>query len=273
MLKILKLLGLDRSANICARIATTIGPLLPITKNAKTNIARALGKNADSAELIKKLWDNFGRFIGELPFVSSMSQQEVENRITISGLEHVKKFNEAGQPILMFAGHFANWDLCIRYVNKICPKFGIVYRKLNNPYVDALIKNSRDHDNIRLIAKGAHGVRDLANSIKMKESILMLVDQKMNNGIAVPFFGMPAMTTDSIARMAIKFNYPIIPCQIIRTNGSNFKLVLHKAIIYRKTSNLDFDCYNIMLQINSILEKWIIQNPSQWFWFHNRWGK
>ncbi|MGI4775930.1 MAG: hypothetical protein ACRYE9_03255 [Janthinobacterium lividum] len=273
ILKLLKLVGIEKSANICAKIARAIGPLLPITKNARRNIKKILGNDADSAEFITNLWDNFGRFIGEFPFINSMSEQEVEDRIKISGLEYIKEFKEANQPILMFTGHFANWDFCLRYVNKICSKFGVVYRKSNNPYVDGVIRNLRNCEGIRFIAKGSQGVKDLTRSIRAKESILMLVDQKMNDGIEVPFFGFPAMTPNAIAKLALKLQYPIIPCQIVRTHGSNFEIVLHKAISYNQTNDLVKDCYNIMLKINKLLEQWIIQHPSQWLWFHNRWGR
>jgi KDO2-lipid IV(A) lauroyltransferase len=101
----------------------------------------------------------------------------------------------------------------------------------------------------------------------------MLVDQKMNDGIPVPFFGRKAMTSQGIAKLALQFNYPIVPCQIIRKKGCYFKQIIYPPLSINKTGDDEKDCYNIMLEINQIFEKWIIQNPSQWFWFHNRWGK
>jgi KDO2-lipid IV(A) lauroyltransferase len=81
------------------------------------------------------------------------------------------------------------------------------------------------------------------------------------------------MTANAIAKLSLQYNYPIIPCQLIRTKGSNFKAILHPEIKYPPTSNKESDEYNIMLLINQTLEKWIKENPSQWFWFHNRWRK
>ena len=29
----------------------------------------------------------------------------------------------------------------------------------------------------------------------------------------------------------------------------------------------------ILLKINNKIEKWILKNPEQWLWIHNRWEK
>ena len=51
----------------------------------------------------------------------------------------------------------------------------------------------------------------------------MLVDKKMNDGIEVPFFGLPAMTAPAIAKLHLKYKYPILPTQIvIKLNRSYF---------------------------------------------------
>ena len=39
--------------------------------------------------------------------------------------------------------------------------------------------------------------------------ILMLVDQRLNNGITVPFFNIPSKTTDAPAIFALKNGYKI----------------------------------------------------------------
>ncbi|CAN0603752.1 unnamed protein product [Ectocarpus sp. 12 AP-2014] len=174
---------------------------------------------------------------------------------------------------MLFLGHQANWDIVIRKVNAMYPKFGIVYRKANNPLVDKEIFSERnDGADVIMIAKGIAGAKSLVRAIKSKMSIAMLVDQKMNDGIEVPFFGKPAMTAPAIARLALQYNYPIVPCQLIRKGrSSNFELRLHKPLKIEKTGNMQKDCFNIMKTINLTLEQWIRQHPGQWFWFHNRW--
>ena len=44
-----------------------------------------------------------------------------------------------------------------------------------------------------------------------------------------------------------------------------------KFDLLEKTKNSEQDTKNITLKINQIIEKMIIENPTQWLWSHNRW--
>ncbi|MCC8371647.1 MAG: lipid A biosynthesis lauroyl acyltransferase [Rickettsia endosymbiont of Pseudomimeciton antennatum] len=282
IVKILGALGINKSVNICRYLARKVGPLLPVNKVARENIQNILGNNLytnegsiNSQAIVNQVWDNFGSFIGEFPYVNKMSEEELSRRVEISGLENIIEFQRLHQPFLLFTGHFANWDFALKIINKFYPKFAIIYRRLNNPYVDKLINNTRTRGDIKLIPKGSKGARELISAIKSGYAIGMLVDQKMNNGIEVPFLGQPAMTAQAIAKIALQFSYPIIPLQVVRTNSNNsyFKIIIHPPIELQKTNNNKTDCYNIMVTINQILGNWVKENPGQWFWFHNRWKK
>ena len=273
VLSVLKICGINKSVSICRYLARKIGPLLPVSKIAHQNIKDILGSTVDSAAIVDQVWDNFGSFIGEFPYVSNMSEDELLERVKIEGVEHIVKFQELHKPFVLFTGHFANWDFALKILNRLYPKFAIIYRKANNPYVNQLINDARIGDNIKLIAKGARGARDLIAAIKSQYAIGMLVDQKMNDGIEVPFLGQPAMTANAIAKIALDFDYPIVPLQIIRTNNSHFKVIIHPPLEVQNTKNHKVDHYSIMLKINTILGDWVKEYPGQWFWFHNRWKK
>lgn len=271
--RLLRLLPIDKSAGLCSFLARKIGPLIGVTKTARRNLKNIYGDSINIDQTIDDLWDNFGRYIGEFPFINALSDEELSQRITFTGLENIENFKQNNQPFMLFLGHQANWDIVIRKINTLYPKFGIVYRKANNPLVDKEILSERNNSSdVIMIAKGTAGAKNLVRAIKSKMSIAMLVDQKMNDGIEVPFFGKPAMTAPAIARLALQYNYPIVPCQIIRKRrSSHFELRLHTPFKIEKTGDMQKDCFNIMKTINLTLEQWIRQYPGQWFWFHNRW--
>lgn len=271
--RLLRLLPIDKSAGLCSFLARKIGPLISVTKTARRNLKNIYGDNINIDQAIDDLWDNFGRYIGEFPFINALSEEELTRRITFTGLENIENFKQNNQPFMLFLGHQANWDIAIRKINTLYPKFGIVYRKANNPLVDKEILSERNNSSdVIMIAKGTAGAKSLVRAIKSKMSIAMLVDQKMNDGIEVPFFGKPAMTAPAIARLALQYNYPIVPCQIIRKGrSSNFELRLYQPLKIEKTGDIKKDSFNIMKTINLTLEEWIRQHPGQWFWFHNRW--
>ncbi|HJK85193.1 MAG TPA: lipid A biosynthesis lauroyl acyltransferase [Candidatus Megaira endosymbiont of Stentor roeselii] len=273
-IKTMKIIGFKNSVAFCSWTARFLGPYMRVTKIAERNLDKVFGEELDIKKIIPQIWDNFGKYIGEFPFINELSDQEMKSMFTMEGIENVKSYQQTKKPFLLFLAHQANWDFVIRHITDIYPKFAIIYRKANNSYVDREILRTRSKNpNVLMIAKGPTGAKGLVRAIKNGYSIAMLVDQKMNDGIEVPFFGRPAMTANAIAKLSLQYNYPIIPCQLIRIKESNFKAILHPEIKYQPTGSKENDVYNIILLINQTLEKWIKENPSQWFWFHNRWEK
>lgn len=269
---IMKIIGFKNSVAFCGFVARALGPYLKVTKIAERNLDKVFGQKINIKEIIPQIWDNFGKYIGEFPFINKLSDDKMQSMFIMEGLENVKPYQISKKPFLLFLAHQANWDFVIEHITQIYPKFAIIYRKANNPYVDKKILKIRSKDeNVLMIAKGPTGAKGLVRAIKNGYSIAMLVDQKMNDGIEIPFFGMPAMTASAIAKLSLQYNYPIVPCQLIRTKNSCFKAILHPEIKYQTTDNKEKDVYNIMSLINQTLERWIVENPSQWFWFHNRW--
>ena len=265
----LRLLSLDQAADLCAFICKKIGPYLKVTNIAKKNLRMAYGDTIDIPQTIDDLWDNFGRFIGEFAHLHLLSQDALRRRVEITGLEHIERFKARQEPFILFTGHLANWESIICLAPIFYPEFAIIYRKANNYFIDALIKKWRQIDGVTFIEKGIGGSRAIVSAVKARKSIAMLVDQKMNDGISVPFFGSPAMTAPAIAKFAKQFGYQIVPMQIIRKGRSSyFKIKLFPPMEVSELSDME-----IMSKINAILEGWIREHPEQWFWFHNRWGK
>ena len=86
-------------------------------------------------------------------------------------------------------------------------------------------------------------------------------------GVRSKFFGKEALTTTIPAQFVKKFNCKIIPIHILRKADNNFKLKVFKPLQFSKNESIE----TITLSLNSILEKMINENPSQWIWTHNRW--
>ena len=54
----------------------------------------------------------------------------------------------------------------------------------------------------------------------------MLVDQKMNDGSPLPFFGHNAMTATAPAAFAVKYQVPVLVARVVRTDGAHFHVTI-----------------------------------------------
>lgn len=262
-----KMIGIDFASFIGGWIGRTIGPLVKASEIAKHNLNLCFPEmtEKEKKKIILGMWENLGRMVGELPHLASMSEEEFNRRIKFINLP--KRLPKAG---LFVSGHFANFELPARLSRAINLNLFLVHRPANNPYVNRLINNQRTKYGIKMISKGNAGVKQMVQIAQQKNAIIgMLIDQKTNTGIEVPFFGRPVKTTPFPANLALKYNLPIYLTKIKRIKAATFEVSLIGPLKISK-KNTDVE---IMSMINEELESWIRENPEQWFWVHRRWGK
>lgn len=269
------LLPLRWSSLYGAFVAGAIGPLVPVSRRAYDNLKRALPdlQEEEYKSIIKGMWKNIGSTFAEYPKLKSLPLLVSDSPVEVVGIEHVDRLLQAKIPAIFVLGHLANWELATRVAAVRGLRIAQVYRRVNNPVVAKIIRRIHGSMVSELVEKGVEGARQLIEVMKRKETLSVLMDQKMNEGVAVPFFGREAMTAPAVAKLALKFKAPIIPVRVERLPGFRFRVTYYPPLDIAYGQTTQESVYNILLQINKHLESWIRERPDQWFWIHNRWPK
>jgi KDO2-lipid IV(A) lauroyltransferase len=218
-------------------------------------------------KIIKDMWENLGKVAGEYPHLSKISPEK-NNKIQIYGKKHLLLVKKTKTPAIFFSGHLANWEILPNVAIKNGVPVLSIFRRPNNPFINFLIKYIRS--NLPMAPKGKEGARQLIYSLKKGRSIGLVIDQKMNDGIEVPFFNKPAMTSDALAQLCLRIKSLVIPVQVERMKNTNFKITFHNPLKIIKNGQKKTPL-QIMTEVNLIMEKWIRKNPGQWLWLHRRW--
>jgi KDO2-lipid IV(A) lauroyltransferase len=151
---------------------------------------------------------------------------------------------------------------------------GEVYRPLNNPYVDRwMVRQRMENGPAQQIAKGAQGTKRIFTLLRGGKSILLLADQKTNEGLPAPFFGRDAMTTPAPAALALKLGAVILPASNERMGGARFRMTVHPPVEFTPTGDHDRDIHQLTIKITEAIEQMVRYRPSQWLWIHRRWPK
>lgn len=263
-----RMLPLTAASNAGGAIARTIGPFMFAHRTAKRNLRKAFPDmpREERQRILRDMWDNLGRVTAEMPHLPSAA---ITKTITCKGSEHMVAHK--GKTIMFFSAHTGNWELLPYVAESYGIPIALAYRLANNPYVDRMVSAIRATRTTAMFAKGPQGGLKLLRAIKSGISPAMLVDQKMNTGIAVPFFGREAMTATAIAELALRYDLPIIPARVIRKEKAQFEVIIYPPLDYQKTGDQERDVLHIMTRINQTLESWIRECPEQWFWVHKRW--
>ena len=220
-----------------------------------------------------RVWDNLGRVMSEYAVLSRLRRETNAHRIEVTGQDHLKALSEGKAPAIFFSGHVGNWEVIHLTLSDVLRPPAIVYRTPNNPYVDGLLRRARGPTTNGQIAKGSSGAREMIRTLKDGGLIAMLVDQKMNTGLPISFFGREAMTGDAVARLALKTGCALVPIRVERTEGCQFKVTFETPWNVEQSDDSESAVEDLLSRINSKLETWIRERPDQWLWLHNRWPK
>ena len=143
-----------------------------------------------------------------------------------------------------------------------------IYIPFNNIFVNIIMERIRKNYICKnQIKKGQSGIRELLSLFHKGHSIALMIDQRLSEGIKSKFFGEEAYTTTIPAQFVKKFDCKIVPIYIERSNGINFKMKVFEPIKYDKNIPTE----KITSDLNSWLERMILNNPGQWIWSHDRW--
>lgn len=252
-------------------LARMVGPRLRAHRIARRNLTRALPALAPAEvdATLRGMWDNLGRVAAEYPHLPALLLDGGHTELV--GREHVEALLAAGRPVIFFSAHFGNWEI----LGPVAAQVGLptvqVYRAANNPAAEAVIEAMRGSLGGRRVPKGAKAARSILAALKQGESLAMLVDQKMNDGIAVPFFGRPAMTAPALAELALRHGLAVVPAHVERLGGTRFRVIAEAPLTFADTGDRQADVAAAMARVNTILEGWIAARPDLWFWVHRRW--
>jgi len=270
-----KLLGIDVASALGAFIGRHIFyRITPITDRARENLRAAYPgmTAADMESIIREMCDNLGRTVAEYPHLDKLKLTGPDPRLEISGNENADAAIARGKGVMFISGHFANWEAMPVMATELGYEGGLVYRPPNNPFVDRYISRMRAKAGPKIqIGKGAQGTRRIFTLLRRGLAILMLVDQKTEQGVAAPFFGRDAMTTPAPAALALKLGAALLPASNERLKGARFRMTIHPPITFTPSGDHDADVLALTRKINEAMEACVRARPSQWLWIHRRW--
>jgi KDO2-lipid IV(A) lauroyltransferase len=176
------------------------------------------------------------------------------------------------RPKLFVTAHLGSWEVALLLLQRILGGGSGIARKVDNRWLDLLVKRVRLDDPAQWIEKrGAAG--EALDRLRGGENVAMLIDENGGErGPFIDFFGRPASTRKTPAVLSLATGAPIVIGALIREEGSP-RFLFRLALIDPQMENLRApeDIVPITARINATLEGWIRETPLQWRWIHWRW--
>jgi Kdo2-lipid IVA lauroyltransferase/acyltransferase len=210
-----------------------------------------------------------GMNLAELLHVLKRSQREILRHLEIEGWDNVAAAKASGRPILILTGHCGNWELIGTALHEGGVPPAAVARPLDDPGLQQLLVDLRDHLGTTTIARGTRGAaRQLLEVLRRGGALAMLIDQDTKvDGVWVPFFGRPAFTPVGAAEIALRQKANVIPSFIERRPDGNHLVRFLPAL------DLPPDPREATALMTAKIEEQVRRRPEQWVWWHKRWRR
>ena len=174
------------------------------------------------------------------------------------------------QATLFCSPHIAYWEAqtaMALLLPRPFPEFGIIYRPLDNPAADALVKRSRERFGMRLLSRKA-GFQEALKILRRQGFVGVLFDQNAGlQGALTTLFGRVCSTTELPGLMAEKFSgrvYGVYPRRL-----GFWRVELNAVPV-----PTDGTSAGTTIALNHWLEDLLSRDENvcaSWLWSHDRW--
>jgi KDO2-lipid IV(A) lauroyltransferase len=269
-----RLLPPDTSSAFGRRLLRWLGPHLDKTRKLRTNLMIAFPeKNAAEIEsLVADAWANVGAVLGEFPHLARL-QKEASIRFEYVTKGDPEVFKAPGKVAVFVAAHLANWEIAPAAIIARGVALTGIYTPLVNPWLDGLVCRARDSIGLATVPREG-AARQLMRQIRQGRSIGLLVDQRVDSGERVPFFGHDMLTATTPAQFALRFDCELIPVQVQRLDGARFRVIFHEPVVPDDARASEHEkIMQMTRKVSALFEAWIRDRPHEWMCSKRRWDK
>ena len=225
---------------------------------------------------LRRMWLNIGHVLAEMAHMKKILAQ-ADSRLRLHNGEHLAALKAAGKPFILVSAHTGNWEILMVLLKQHGIEGGAIYRRSNNPIMDKWIVDQRTRFIPHQIPKGADGSKQMIRLLRNGVSLGALIDQRLNTGDPITFFGRPTRAPSAAVKLAHRFDLMVLPVRVCRRQDmpdtAYFDLYLEPPLIVKQSDNRQADTDQAMAHIYARFEAWISDRPSEWFWVHDRWRK
>jgi KDO2-lipid IV(A) lauroyltransferase len=242
-------------------------------KTVRENLALALPNLSDEERLVieKKSFHHLCDIFLEMIKTMTISKKEISKRFVFTNLEVYKKLEEKEKSIAMMLAHYASYEWVISMNTYVTFSAFAIYKKINNPYFDKLVRNIRS--------------RFKASLITTKETIPVIIKNNKSKELSIYGFASDQSPILSSAYHWQKFMGIEVP---VHTGAEMLAKKYDMNVVFLKVKKVKRGYYEASFEVLSenakevpnyeitdkflkLVEQQIHEAPEYYLWTHKRW--
>jgi Kdo2-lipid IVA lauroyltransferase/acyltransferase len=242
-------------------------------RSVRQNLALALPYLSDIERTVveKKFYRHLCDMFLEMIKTMSITEKEIQKRFIFTNIEVYQNLEKKQKSIVLMCAHYASYEWVISLNQKINYKGYAIYKKINNPYFDKLVKIIR--------------AKFKANLITTKVTLPTIEENKKNNVLALYGFASDQSPKLSTTYHWANFMNIMVP---VHTGAEMLAKKHDMNVVFLKTKKVKRGYYEASFEVLAenttkipdyeitdnflkLVEDQIIEAPEFYFWTHNRW--
>ena len=248
---------------------------------AERNLGTAfpLRSPSERRAIARAAFAHFGRILLELLKFSTMSPEEMLERVEFEGDDRARAAYAQGRGVLLVTGHFGFWELHGLVHALHFEPIGVLARALDNPHLNAALEQIRGRTGNTVIYRQGT-IRRVMRMLDADHGVAILIDQHIigRDAIYVDFFQQPAATTSAMAAIALRTGAVVVPVFALPIGHGRYRMIYEHPVEPprerddRSETGSESDRIRDFTQrCTDVLEMYVRRYPHFWLWMHRRW--
>lgn len=215
--------------------------------------------------LRESMGHHMGKTLFEIYHNAEFQTRQDKFQISGPGLATLEQARDSGKGAIIVSGHFGQWEAVRAVLKARGMETGAVYRKQANRHYNRRLVAGVEQGGKPALPTGRTGTKDLVRHLRAGGFVAILLDEKTGDGERLPFLGQRALTSLAAARLALKYDIPMVPAYGTRVeNSAEIKVEFEAPIAHS-------DARTMTQAFNDSLSARVMAHPDQWYWMLRRW--
>lgn len=229
------------------------------------NYAAALGRersDPEVARVARRAFQNYGRMLIDFVLMGSLTPNDLIDRTTVEGREHLDEALARGRGVIMAVPHMGSWDVAGSYAAALGYQISAVAERFPGSLNDAVVK-TRQRFGLSVIMLGRAAVRALTDALHANRIVALLCDLEQGPGTEVSFFGRRAIVPGGPAALSLKTGAALLPATQYAAAPGRHHIHLDPALTVAEGETKE----HLMQRVIDRFEDFIKERPDQWYAF------
>ena len=244
----------------------------------RANIRQVLGPDAgDTAveRVVRRGFYRYGRYWAEAFRLENLSQQDIRDRFTIEGQDHIDAALARGRGAIFAVPHVGNWDAGAAWLVSQGYQLTTIAERLKPEVLfDRFVEYRRALGmEILPLDNGSESMRGVLRALRAGRLVALVCDRDLTgHGLPVEMFGALAAMPGGPASLALKTGAALLPSAVYQDRRAGHWVgAVRPAITVEPSGDPRADAQLLTQRLAKEFEGFIARHPEQWHVLSRYW--